>query len=188
MKGLGDAILLSEEWLQGRPALVAFGDCVIETPGDIPASRLIMAHLESGAGATVLTQRVPPESTRKYGIMKPLADADLDFPFPLEDIVEKPQPEDAPSNIAVAGRWILEPSVLELLKRTPAGPDGELSLTDAIRLGLNEGLVVWATPLREGEARRDIGGWETYLSAVADCAARDEEFGEKVRAKLCGGG
>src|SRR6266540_1644115 len=97
MKGLGDAILLSEPWCGGQAALVAFGDCVIESPDSLPSARLLNAHIQTNAAATVLTQRIPREKTGKYGIMKPIDGADTSQPFQLEDIVEKPVPAEAPS-------------------------------------------------------------------------------------------
>jgi UTP--glucose-1-phosphate uridylyltransferase len=181
MRGLGDALLLCQNWTEGRPALVAFGDCVMESDGAAATKRLISCYAQNRADAAVLTQRISPDRTSRYGIMKPGSDANTDRPFRIEDIVEKPEPKDAPSNMAVAGRWVIGPPVFDLLRSTPPAANGELNLTDAIRNGLRQGLEVWAAPLMQGEARRDIGGWETYLTAVADYAARDEEFGPAVR-------
>jgi UTP--glucose-1-phosphate uridylyltransferase len=184
MKGLGDAILLAEQWTRGEPALVAFGDCVIESDRDLPTARLMAAHISHSADATVLTQRVPSEKIARYGVMKPASGADRTMSFQVEDIVEKPSPAEAPSDLAVAGRWVVSAPVFVLLKRTNSGLSGELNLTDPIRRGLREGLRVWAVPLEPGEARRDIGGWETYLTAAAEYASRDPEYGEAVRRSI----
>lgn len=188
MKGLGDAILLAEQWSRGEPALVAFGDCVIESQNDVPSARLLTAHVTRGADATVLTQRVPHDKIARYGVVKPASGADMEASFQVEDIVEKPAPEEAPSDLAVAGRWVVSAPVFDLLRRSPYGANGELNLTDPVRLGLREGLLVWAVPLRPGETRRDIGGWETYLTAVAEYALRDTEVGEEVRRSIAARG
>src|SRR5205823_2962491 len=110
---------------------------------------------------------VQPDRTNRYGIMNPASGSETNRSFEVTGIVEKPHPDEAPSDLAVAGRWVLGPRIYDLLKRTQPSSNGELNLTDAIRLGLGEGLRVWAEPLWPGEARLDIGGWDSYLAAAA---------------------
>jgi UTP--glucose-1-phosphate uridylyltransferase len=182
MLGLGDAVLRGESWVQERPFVVAFGDCVIEAKGEPPLARLLRAHTAQRADATVLTERIAPDQTRKYGIVAPAGQAE-EF-FPLSDIVEKPEPEQAPSNLAVAARWALSPRIFPYLRRVRPDVGGERNLTDAVRGWMAEGGRVWAVAMGEGESRCDIGGWETYLKAAARAAARDPEFGAAVREAL----
>lgn len=182
MLGLGDAVLRGEDWVQERPFVVAFGDCVIETQGELPLARLLRTHAAQGADATVLTERIAPERTRRYGIVAPVGRAE--GAFPLSDIVEKPEPEQAPSHLAVAARWALSPRIFCYLRRLRPDSGGELNLTDAVRSWIAEGGRVWAVAMGEGESRCDIGGWETYLKAAAKAAACDPEFGEAVRKML----
>ena len=86
----------------------------------------------------------------------------------------------APSNLVVAARWILQPVIFDFLRRIPPDVRGELSLTDAVRALRQSGGSLWATPLRPGEARRDIGNFESFFTAFVRAALRDEEFGEAV--------
>jgi UTP--glucose-1-phosphate uridylyltransferase len=189
MRGLGDAVLQGEAWADGQPFIVAFGDCLIESqaaPDAIPVARLIATHLRERADATVLTERIPREKTRNYGILAPavpLPDEPRD-PFPMADIVEKPAPEDAPGSMAVAARWALNAGIFPCIRRAAPEASGEINLTDPVRLLLAAGGAGWGVPLLPGEARRDIGGWENYLLAAARAAAADPEFGPRVRAAL----
>jgi UTP--glucose-1-phosphate uridylyltransferase len=182
MLGLGDAVLRGESWVERRPFVVAFGDCVIETNGEPPLVRLLRTHTTERADATVLTERIAPDRTRKYGIVAPVGETGA--AFPLSDIVEKPEPEQAPSNLAVAARWALSPRIFSHLRRLRPDSGSELNLTDAVRNWIAEGGRVWAVAMGEGESRCDIGGWETYLKAAAKAAARDPEFGGAVREML----
>lgn len=186
-KGLGDAILRAEAWAEGEPVLVAFGDTVIESDGTLPAARLVETYCARRADAVVLTERISHEKTSRYGILFPavnLPDIPTE-PFPLKGVIEKPAPEAAPSLMAVSARWALGPPVFGTLRKTPPGPNGEVALTDAVQTLLTRGGVGWAVPLLPGEARRDIGGWETYLTAAARAAVRDVEFGPRIRAAVC---
>ncbi len=187
MRGLGDAILQGEAWTEGEPFAVAFGDCLIESGHDVPPlARLLTTHTQYAAQVTVLCERIARERTRKYGILAPavtVADAP-ESPFPLTDIVEKPLPDDAPSTLAVAARYLLDATIFPLLRAAVPGKDGEVNLTDPVRGLLAAGGIGWAVPLLRGEARRDIGGWNTYLEAAAHAALNDAEFGTNIRETL----
>lgn len=189
-KGLGEAVLRAEAWTEDLPFVVAFGDCIVESGEthalDLPLSRLISTHIRTQAAATVLTERIPRKKARQYGMLAPavpISDTPSK-PFPLADIVEKPAPESAPSRMAVAARWALNRDIFGYLRRMTPGPDGEIGLTEAVRALLADGKSAWAVPLKSGESRLDIGGWETYLVAVARAAADDPECGPRVRAAL----
>jgi UTP--glucose-1-phosphate uridylyltransferase len=89
--------------------------------------------------------------------------------------------------MAVSARWALTPAIYGHLRTAPPEPNGEIGLTQAVRGLLRAGGPVWGVPLLEGEARLDIGGWETYLTGSARAAASDPEFGERVLAAVCHG-
>ncbi|MGC8863865.1 MAG: sugar phosphate nucleotidyltransferase, partial [Armatimonadota bacterium] len=78
---------------------------------------------------------------------------------------EKPRPEDAPSDYAIAGRYAFEPAVFDCIRRTPRGAGGEYQITDSIRIMLADGRPVWCVALGDNEIRRDIGEFETYFEA-----------------------
>jgi len=99
--------------------------------------------------------------------------------FQLDDIIEKPSREEAPSNLAVAARYIFGPEIFSYIKQTRPGAGGELQLTDAIRLLLEDGHPVWGVKLRRDEVRYDIGGFAGYFKAFFDFSLADEDFGEE---------
>jgi len=182
--GLGDALLYAEEWAAGSPFAVAFGDCIIDAPDpSAPMRRLAAAHAAHNAGATVLTESVAREDVFRYGVLAP----DTSLPpgdngeFRVAGIVEKPSPQDAPSNLVVAARWILDPSIFAYLRKLEPDSRGELILTDAVREFANDGNPFWAVPLKEGERRSDIGNFETFFAAFVRAAIRDPEYGGRVR-------
>jgi len=185
MRGLGDALLRAEEWVDGRPFAVLFGDCVVTGTNREPSplARLLEVHADQDSEATVLTEQVAPERVSRYGIVAPGGEA-LRPAFAVADIVEKPSPEQAPSLHAVAARWVLSAEIFRLLRETPVAQGAELNLTDAVRRLLREGGRVWAAPLKPGERRWDMGGWATWLEAAAAFALADAEHGPAIRRKL----
>jgi len=183
-RGLGDALLYADAWTAGEPFVVAFGDCMIESPDlAAPLRRLVAVHVDQGSQATVLTEQVAWEKVSRYGVLAP-EETQPDVPvapFALRDIVEKPAPQDAPSRNVVAARWILSSTIFEILRRTPLDSRGELNLTDAVRTLKQEGGSLWAAPLHPGEYRRDIGNFETFYAAFIRAALNDPEFGPSAR-------
>jgi UTP--glucose-1-phosphate uridylyltransferase len=184
-RGSGDAVLCAEEWANGEPFLVAFGDCILDAPenGSAPLQRLIAAHTQNGAGATVMVEAIPKEKVGRYGVVAPAETlpASPTDSFALRGIVEKPTPEEAPSNLVVAARFALQPEIFEVLHALAPDKRGEQNLPDAMTQLLTQGLPLWATPLRSGEARRDIGNFETFFANFTRFALRDPEFGDAVR-------
>jgi UTP--glucose-1-phosphate uridylyltransferase len=179
-RGLGDAIHHAKEFTGDQPFAVALGDCIIDGNGPAPLmSRLLEAHRSTGAAATIAVQRVPPERVSSYGVVAP--DGDPAPTFRIRDIVEKPTPEAAPSNLAVAARYAFEPAIHEFLERTTPGHGGEIQLTDAIRLMLRDGLPVCCVALEPGEQRLDIGSFTTYAQAFFSMMLRDPEVGAELR-------
>ncbi len=182
-RGLGDALLHAEAWVGADPFVVAFGDCLIEAvpPQDsaAPLRRLITTHQTEHSAATVLVETVPWERVARYGVLAP-EDPTLSeptAPFAVRDIVEKPAPDEAPSNLVVAARWILQPAIFPALRAAQLDARGELNLTDAVRALRREGMPLWAVPLLPGEARRDIGNFESFFAAFVRAALRDPEAG-----------
>lgn len=184
-RGSGDAVLLAEEWVENEPFVVAFGDCIMDAPDPSePLRRLISTHLTHQSAATVMVEQVAWEKVSRYGVLSPETpqeDAPTE-PFPAKAIVEKPAREDAPSNLVVAARFALDPRIFDYLRRNELDKRGELNLPDTMGTMREEGFPLWAVPLRPGEARRDIGNFETFFAAFVRAALRDAEFGEAVRA------
>ena len=183
-RGLGDALLYAESWAAGMPFAVAFGDCMMDAPDpSAPLRRLLAVHAANGAGATVLAEAIPIENVFRYGVLAPESPrvSGDERPFRVSDIVEKPSPDRAPSNLVVAARWALDPSIFEFLRQAPPDSRGELNLTDAVRALVSAGLPFWATPLFHDEKRADIGNYETFFASFIRAALRDSEHGESAR-------
>lgn len=182
--GSGDAVLHAEEWAGGAPFVVAFGDSLIDAQeeGSAPLRRLIAAFERHAAGAVLLAESIAREKVFRYGVVSPLEPrAEYAGPFALKGIVEKPNVEEAPSNLVIAARFVLDSAIFAVLRETPKDKRGELNLPDAIcRLG-DMGKPLWAVPLMEPEARRDIGNFETYFANFVRFALRDEEYGDAIR-------
>ncbi len=117
-----------------------------------------------------------------YGIAKPRGAAGE--VFELDDLVEKPDVSEAPSNLAVAARYVFSPAIFDYLERTPPGKGDEIQLTDAIRMLIRDGRKVLGVRLTAGERRFDIGNFESYFSAFAEFALADPHYGPALRARV----
>lgn len=127
--GLGHAVLCAAELISDEPFAVLLPDDLIDGVPKGAMSQMVDVHRKTGK-AVLAVEEVPLSEVHKYGVIKP-ADADA-YPLNIEDIVEKPTAEEAPSNWSVVGRYILTPDVMESLKSQTAGSGGEIQLTDAI--------------------------------------------------------
>ena len=148
-----------------------------------PLQRLIATHIHQQSAATVLVERVERAKVSRYGVVAPRGVLDTVplEPFALADIVEKPRVEDAPSDLVIAARWALSPGVFALLRQTELDARGERNITDAVRALGQAGKPLWAVPLRPGEARRDIGNFESFFAQFVRAAMRDAEFGSAIQ-------
>ncbi|MFA6471382.1 MAG: UTP--glucose-1-phosphate uridylyltransferase [Candidatus Latescibacterota bacterium] len=178
--GLGDAISYAEKFVGSDSFAVALGDSVIRG-GDNSSllSRMMEFHESEKASATVAFMEVGEEDVRKYGIASPKGRPGA--VFEVETLIEKPQPQESPSRLAIAARYIFDPVIFEALKRTPSGRKGELEITDAMNTLIKMGHKVIGVRLRSDEKRYDIGGFETYFKAFLDFALDDPEYGYMVR-------
>lgn len=183
--GLADAVNHARRFVGEDHFVVALGDSIIRSrDGTSFLKAMIAAHLRTGAACTVAVEEVDPSDVYKYGIVRPKTGAEGASDFYIDDLVEKPRPGAAPSNLAIAARYIFSPLLFEAIRRTAPDRNGELQLTDSIRLLLQLGHKVQAVRLREGERRYDIGNFESYFKAFIDFAIADEKYGYLVRQYL----
>lgn len=160
--GLGHAVLQAAEHFESEsePVLILLGDALVSGGN---ASSAMMEISKANGGASVIgCEEVPRERVSRYGIMKSASEITEAF-FKPADIVEKPSIEEAPSNLAVAGRYLLDSAVFRFLKDQTAGVGGEIQLTDAIRRMLSEKTVFGY--IYPGH-RHDIGNPNGYLKAL----------------------
>lgn len=160
--GLGHAVLQAAEHFEfeSEPVLILLGDALVS--GGNASSAMMKISKANGGASVIGCEEVPRERVSRYGIMKSASEITEAF-FKLADIVEKPSIEEAPSNLAVAGRYLLDPAVFCFLKDQTAGVGGEIQLTDAIRRMLSEKTVFGYT--YPGH-RHDIGNPNGYLKAL----------------------
>ena len=189
-KGLGDAILCGEHFAGDKPFLVALGDSILGMNANSRVvTRMAEAFESKRASCVIAVEEVPLAETSHYGIVKP--DVDGSDSFRVIDLVEKPKPEDAPSNLAIAGRYVFSPIIFDMIRRI--GPDkrGEIQVTDAIRLLCEEGKRVIGVKLPVEEKRYDIGNFPSYFETFVEFALADPVYGadfRKVLEKLLGSG
>jgi len=174
-RGLGHAILTARDLVGNEPFAVALSDDVIDSR--VPCLRQMLAVFERYGTSVVAIQRVRRETVSSYGIIRgrPVADSDWRGRlYRIEDMVEKPKPQHAPSNLAIIGRYILTPAIFRELARTRPGAGGEIQLTDGIaRLAAEESVYAYAF---EGR-RYDCGSKLGYLEASVDFGLKHPETG-----------
>jgi UTP--glucose-1-phosphate uridylyltransferase len=178
--GLGHAILLSRDLMNNEPFAVLLGDDVIVA--DPPCIRQMMDIYERHRTSVVALLEVPVEETSRYGIVKgrqfPDGDGRL---FEVLDMVEKPMVEEAPSNLAIIGRYILTPEIFDALEETGKGSGGEIQLTDGLRRLLSRQRII---AYKFKGKRYDAGDKLGFLQATVEFALRNEELGPAFRAYL----
>lgn len=164
-KGLADAIFCAKDFVGDDPFAVVLGDSTIETDRDIlPFRRVLDTYENTDASGVIVVQKTPRDEVARYGIVKPKSDVAPSFQ--IDGLVEKPMPDEAPSEYAIAGRYAFDANIFEYIKRTAPGANGELQITDSIGLMLADGAEVWCVALEDNEIRRDIGTFESYFEAL----------------------
>ena len=180
--GLGDAILHAEEFAGRQPFAVALGDSILGRDAQSRTmSRMRDIFLENSCAAVVAFETVPLEEVHHYGVAATSGTPRPGEAFVVTDLVEKPHRDEAPSQLAVAARYIFSDGIFEALHRTPPGKGGEIQLTDAIRLLIRSGEKVLGLQLPSNEIRYDIGNFESYFKAFVEFALYDEQYGEELR-------
>jgi UTP--glucose-1-phosphate uridylyltransferase len=180
--GLGHAVLVARDLVGDEPFAVLLGDVLI--PGENPATKQLIAAYEATGVGAIAVEEVPRDRTHLYGIVS--AEAAAQPPFGnrlmrIKDLVEKPKPEVAPSNLAITGRYVLPPAIFDCLARTKPGAGNEIQLTDGLRL-LAQEQGLWAY-IYEGISY-DAGDKLGFLKATVEIALQNKELGSDFRAYL----
>ena len=180
--GLGHAILCSRPFVGDQPFVVALGDSIIgmNAASDV-VRRMIDIFAQQRAEAVIAFEEVPRSDVHRYGIADPKSDGDV---FELADVIEKPSVEEAPSSLAIAARYVFAPSIYDAIDRVAPGKDGEIQLTDAVRILLREKARVIGVRLRNDERRYDIGNFDSYFRAFVEFALNDPRSGAALRQAL----
>ncbi len=179
--GLGHAVLMAREIVGHEPFAVLLADDVIDAK--IPCLKQMVQVFEKTQCSVLATQVVEGKMISSYGVLdvKP-ADGSFDGRlFEIKNMVEKPKPEEAPSNLAIIGRYILTPAIFDCLAKTQTGAGGELQLTDGMRLLLQKEKMY--AYVYEGR-RHDAGDKLGFLKATVEFALKREDLGEPFREYL----
>jgi UTP--glucose-1-phosphate uridylyltransferase len=172
--GLGHAILCARKFIGDEPFAVLLGDDILQsTP---PGLKQMMNIYDQTQTSVIAVQEVAWEDVSKYGIVSPANSIDA-FKF-IADLVEKPEREHAPSNLAVIGRYIIEPEIFSILEKLEPGRGGELQLTDALRI-LNKHHQMVAYPVQA--KRYDVGDKLGYIEATIELALERPDLQNQVK-------
>ncbi|WP_030678453.1 UTP--glucose-1-phosphate uridylyltransferase GalU [Streptomyces rimosus] len=181
-KGLGHAVLCAAPHVGDQPFAVLLGDDLID-PRDPLLQRMIEVREQHG-GSVIALMEVDPAQIGLYGCAAAVPDGDDDVVL-VSDLVEKPDPADAPSNLAIIGRYVLDPAVFEVLRTTEPGRGGEIQLTDALQaLAADPDLGGPVHGVVFKGRRYDTGDRGDYLRAIVRLACEREDLGPEFRAWL----
>ncbi|MEE8471157.1 MAG: UTP--glucose-1-phosphate uridylyltransferase GalU [Dehalococcoidia bacterium] len=176
--GLGHAVLITEDLIGDEPFAVFLPDDIIES--EVPVMKQMIEVYERYGCSVIAVETVAPENTATYGIIAP--EQVEDRVYQVLDLVEKPNPEEAPSNLGIVGRYIITPEVFDKLKETSPGKGGEIQLTDGLRLLLEQQKIY---AYRFEGIRHDTGTPLGFLKASVELGLRSPEvgaaFGEYLR-------
>ncbi|MEW6455588.1 MAG: UTP--glucose-1-phosphate uridylyltransferase GalU [Acidobacteriota bacterium] len=175
--GLGHAVLITEEIVEDDAFGVILGDDIIESK--IPCIRQLIDVFNQKKSSIVALQRIKPEETKSYGIIKGKEIGN--GLYEIEDLVEKPLPKNAPSNLAIIGRYILTKNIFPALRKTTPGMKGEIQLTDGIK-NLLEVEKVYGY-IFEGK-RYDAGDKLGFIKATIEIALNREDIGNQLKEYL----
>ena len=162
MRGLGDAILKGQTLIGDEPFAVVLADdlCLGADAGPGVLQQMVALYKQFRC-SIVAIEEVPADQTQSYGVIA--GEAMSDHLFRVTDMVEKPAPEDAPSNLGIIGRYILTPDIFDILEDTPAGKNGELQITDALLRQAKTGCVI---AYRFAGRRFDCGSVAGFVAAT----------------------
>ncbi|GAA2976527.1 UTP--glucose-1-phosphate uridylyltransferase GalU [Streptomyces fulvorobeus] len=181
-RGLGHAVLCAAPHVGDQPFAVLLGDDLID-PRDPLLARMIDVQEQEG-GSVIALMEVDPEQIHLYGCaaVKPTADGDV---VRISGLVEKPDRADAPSNLAIIGRYVLDPAVFAILRHTEPGRGGEIQLTDALQLLAEDEKIAGPVHGVVFKGRRyDTGDRGDYLRAIVRLACEREDLGPDFRTWL----
>lgn len=173
--GLGHAVLQAKAFVGDEPFVVMLGDDLMED--EVPLTKQLMDAYERTHASNIAVMEVPHEETSKYGIIDPDQELEPGL-FNVRRFVEKPNPEDAPSNLAIIGRYLLTPEIFEILENQNPGAGGEIQLTDAIDT-LNQTQRVFAK--RFDGKRFDVGDKFGFLTTSISYGLTHPEIKDKLK-------
>lgn len=175
--GLGHAVLCSKDVVGNEPFAVILGDEIVRGPNPVTKQLIEVSRMNNNTNV-IGVMEIDPQETYKYGIVKGEYIDSAKKTMRMSTMVEKPKPQDAPSNLATPGRYVFSPEIFDALKVIPKGVGGEYQLTDAINLLAKESEVY--AHIFEGD-RFDTGNIEGYLNATVEFALMNKDSEAMMR-------
>jgi len=174
-KGLGDAVRLAQDFVADEPFVVMLGDDI--TQSKVPLTKQLMNDYDKTHASTLAVIKVPHDEVSKYGVIKPVAETEKGL-YNVQSFVEKPKPEQAPSDLAIIGRYLFTPEIFDSLNIQKPDAGGEIQLTDAID-HMNKTQRVFA---REFTGKRyDTGNKLGYLTTNIEFGLQHPEIRDELR-------
>ncbi len=182
--GLADAVATAADFVGQEPFVVSLGDSIVtsDQPGRL-LERMALCRQETDAACVVALEEVKAEEVHHYGVVR-VRDEGKPW-LVIDDLIEKPDVQAAPSALTIAARYIFTPEILDCIQSTvPGTRTGARELTDSIRLLVQRGRRVCGVRLAAGEIRYDIGDFASYFRAFCEMAVADEKYGYTFRQYL----
>ncbi len=179
-RGLGHAIWCARKFIGDEPFAVLLGDDIVQS--EVPCLKQMIDVYDRVQGSVLAVKKVPDDEVSRYGIVDPdPSGGDGERVMKVRGVVEKPAPENTPSNVAIIGRYILTPAIFDILETQDVGAGGEIQLTDAIyRLMRDESVYAY----KFQGTRYDTGEKLGYLKTIIDFALERPDLKEEIRAYL----
>lgn len=176
LRGLGDAVLCARDHVGNEPFAVLLGDTVVDG-GRTPVTRQLMQIFERYRESVVAVEEVPYSKVSRYGVIKGRQVGD--GLYLLQDYIEKPTVKEAPSNLAIAGRYVLTPDIFDYLERIGRGKNNEVQLTDAMRLMVKKRAMY---ALKFAGTRYDIGNKLDFIKTNLIFGLKHKDIARELRA------
>lgn len=175
MNGLGDAISYAKDHVGNEPFAVLLGDTLMSSKSK-PVTRQLIEVYNRYHGSVVALEQVPAEKVQRYGVID--GEAMDDNVYLAKDFVEKPKPEEAPSDLAVASRYIFTPEIFDYLAKTPKGKNNEIQITDAMRLMVKERAMYG---YKFDGIRHDVGNKLDFIKTNIIFGLENKEIGPQLK-------
>lgn len=174
--GLGDAVRYAKNHVNNEPFAILLGDTIMEPASEVPVTRQLINVYNKFKGSVVALQEVNSDAVSKYGVIG--GQVINDSLYHVNTFVEKPAPSQAPSNLAIASRYIFTPEIFEYLQKIKPGKNNEIQLTDAMQLMVKEHAMYG---LKFEGKRHDIGNKLDFLKTNVIYGLKRRDFGEEFR-------
>src|SRR5215813_1848382 len=179
--GLGHAVLMARDLVGDEPFAVMLGDDIIDSA--VPCMKQMVDVFERHKGPVIAVHQVPRQEISAYGVIDGVSEGDSGRVYRIRDLVEKPKAAEAPSDLAIIGRYILTPDIFEALDKTPRDAGGEIQLTNGLRT-LKDRRTMYG--YRFEGVRHDAGNKLGFLKATVEFALKREDLGGPFREYLKG--